>query len=203
LFERVLNGTEQEMPMRSHHLDFIFTAINATEEPVYDELKWRFWGETGRINPGNFRRLLALDEAHALKLTRQTLDHLTSDVPTEVVTAMIARMSPRDPGYVEGLIATELGKCELIRYSYFVGLASKDPKDAYIEPLFKAVETSTNPYLYLPAAEALVAYQRDDIQKRLLLAPQSNKILAKGWAATEFAKRVKPASPPKVLKKRK
>ncbi len=203
LFERVLNGTEQEIPLRSYHLDFIFTAISASEEPVYDELKWRFWGESGRINPANFRRLLALDEAHALKLTRQTLDHLTSDVPTEVVSAMIALMLPKDPGYVQGFIATELGKCQLIRYSYFVGLASKDLKDAYIEPLFKAVETSTNPYLYLPATEALVAYKQDTIQKRLVLAPQKNKILAKGWAATEFAKRVKPAPPPKVQKKRK
>lgn len=203
LFERVLNGTEKEIPMRSSHLDFISSAIDAAEEPVYDELKWRFWGELGRINPGNFRRLVALDEARALKLTRQTLDHLTWDIPTDVVTAMFALMSPKDPGYVDGIIATELGKCELIRYSYFAGIAQRNPKDAYIEPLFKAVETSTNPYLYLPATEALVAYKRDDIQKRLLLAPQKNKILAKGWAATEFGKLVKPPAPPKLQKMRK
>lgn len=91
---------------------------------------------------------------------------------------------------------------ELIRYSYFAGIALRNPKDAYIEPLFKAVETSTNPYIYLPATEALVAYKREDLQKRLLLAPQKNKILAKGWAATEFGKLVKPVPPPKLKKKR-
>jgi hypothetical protein len=203
LFERVVNGSDQQIPMRKYHLDFIGNAINASEDQVYDELKWRFWGELGRISPANFQRLVGLDEARAIKLTRQTLDHLSWEVPTEVVTAMFALMSPKDPGYVDGVIAAELGKCELPRYSYFASLALQSPKGSYIEPLFKAVETSTNPYLYLPATEALVAYKQDAIQKRLQLAPQKNKALAKGWAATEFAKRVKPAPPPKIQKKRK
>ncbi len=203
LFEKVLNGTVQEIPMRSYHLDFIVGAINDIEEPVYDELKWRFWGELQRINLANFSRLVKLDETRALKLTRQALDSLSREVSNEVLLAMFALISPKDPSYVDGVIANELGKCELTRYSFLTGIATKSPKDVYIEPLFKAVETSDNPWVYLPATETLVSYKQDAIQKRLLLAPQKNKILAKGWAATEFAKRVKPVPPPKVLKKRK
>ncbi len=203
LFEKVVNGTVQEIPMRSYHLDFILSAINDIEERVYDELKWRFWGDLQRINLANFKRLAALDETRALKLTRQTLDSLSREVSNEVLLAMFALISPKHPSYVDGVIANELGKCELTRYSFLAGIAMKSPKDAYIEPLFKAVETSDNPWVYLPATETLVSYKQEAIQKRLLLAPQKNKVLAKGWAATEFAKRAKPVPPPKVQKKRK
>jgi hypothetical protein len=203
LFEKVVNGSVQEIPMRSYHLDFILSAINDIEAPVYDELKWRFWGELQRINLSNFKRLAVMDEARAIKLTRQTLDSLSREVSNEVLLAMFALISPKDPGYVDGVIANELGKCELTRYSFLAGIATKSPKDVYIEPLFKAVETSDNPWVYLPATETLVSYKQDAIQKRLLLAPQKNKILEKGWAAAEFAKRVKPIPPPKVQKKRK
>ncbi|OYV04043.1 MAG: hypothetical protein CFE26_19005, partial [Verrucomicrobiales bacterium VVV1] len=159
LFEKVVNGTDQEIPMRSYHLDFIVSAINAIEEPVYDELKWRLWGELQRINLSNFKRLVALDETRALKLTRQTLDSLSREVSNEVLLAMFALISPKDPNYVDGVIANELGKCELTRYSFLADIATKNPKDAYIEPLFKAVETSDNPWVYLPATETLVSYK--------------------------------------------
>lgn len=204
LFARVLDGDERAIPMRSRHLDFIGSAINDVEDPVYDELKWRFWGEFGRISPANFRRLSSLDEPRALKLTRQTLDHLSWEVPTDVVTAMFARMAVIDPDYVDKVIASELGKCELPRYSFYAGIATQSPKEVFVEPLFKAVETSSNPYLYLPATETLVAYNQDAIRKRLQLAPQKNKVLAKGWGAAEFAKRIKPTTTPaKPQKKRK
>lgn len=128
LFEKVLNGSVQEIPMRSYHLDFILSAINDIEAPVYDELKWRFWGELQRINLSNFKRLEVMDEARAIKLTRQTLDSLSREVSNEVLLAMFALISPKDSGYVDGVVANELGKCELTRYSFLAGIATKSPK---------------------------------------------------------------------------
>lgn len=112
LFERVLNGTEREIPLKSRHLEFVANAINASDEPAYDELKWRLWGELGQISQTNFTRLAALDEARAIKQARHTLETLSPLVPTDVVAAMFALISPKDPVFVEGVVAAELGKCE-------------------------------------------------------------------------------------------
>jgi len=203
LFARFLDGGEQEIVQRERHLELIYQFITPTSDPVYDSLKWRFWGEHNRINLTDFKRLLALDKARATALTGNTLDHLTLDISFELLREMVSLLMSEDPAHAESVIANELAKCVLSQYAIFARSAANSHRDAYTEPLFKAVESSDDPRIYLAAAEALVSYHRDSINQRLRLAPQTNKELAEGWGGKQFGELLEKTNPPKAKLKRK
>lgn len=187
LLSKPLDGNEEAIPMRKYHLEFVFEAISAYQNPLYDELKWRLWSESNQIDLNAYIHLLALDKDRAIKLTRGTLDHLDWNTKDDLLTEMLTQIDTTDPAYVEEVVARELAECDVGRYSYFAEIAGRSKMASYIQALFKGVETADNPHIFLPATKALFAYGNDAIDKRVREAPAKNPELGKGWGGEAFA----------------
>lgn len=188
MFTRVLDGGEQEIPMRKYHLDFIFEAISAHPFPVFDDLKWRFWDELNKIDLTNYNHLLTLDGKRATLLTRKTLGQLDWTISDELLAAMFSRMGKIDPALVTGTVTRELAKGEVSRYRFFTGIAERTKDKHYVEPLIHNMETHSNPHVYLAATKALLAYKDREITDRVIAAPAKNPNLSKDWGGKAFKK---------------
>jgi hypothetical protein len=188
ILTRVLDGDEKTIPMREYQLAFIQAAVGDHPDAIYDALKWRFWEELHALSERDFAHLATLDAARATRSANLSLDGDVKAFSKPLLEAMFRLIGMDDPARVERVIARELQKCELHHYRFLSGLAGRNPRPAYIEPLFKAVETKDNPHLFLRAAEALMSFNNDEIRSRIAAAPAKNPKLLQGWGGEEFRK---------------
>ena len=56
----------------------------------------------------------------------------------------------------------------------------KDP--SFVEPLFIRLEKEWNGYILVPTVEALISFENEEINQRILKTQKKNKNLKKGWA---------------------
>jgi hypothetical protein len=183
-----VDGNQNSIPAREDHRQFIAEIISPDPDPVYDELKWRLWAECQLIDLVTFHRLTDLDEKRATGLIRVSLDHLSYKIQGELLSAMFSRINQSDPAYAKRLVTKELGKMDLSHFAFFAEVAGRIKDEADIEPLFHAVESATNPHIFLPAATALIAYHQPAIGRRLIATPEKNTGLVENWSADEFRK---------------
>ena len=68
-----------------------------------------------------------------------------------------------------------------ISFQFFANKVIQMKDISFIEPLFIRLERESNPHIYLKITEALITYQSDDINQRIIKTRRNNKKLRKDW----------------------
>lgn len=157
-------------------------ALDEHRVPAFDPVLWWLWREEVRLSPGALQRLAALDGEQARQLAERDLSSGIEDIPGNLL-PLLLDLQPRDRqvqlvwGALEGGVvnAPLAERAADLRHASFV------------EPLFGLL-VHKNPYRYLPAARALLAYRSAEIDARVRATVASHDHLRTGWGGKEMAR---------------
>ena len=164
------------------HTNYIFNAIRNYKEDVYVELFWKLWREEKRIQLDIFNFLYEKDSAKTIEYTKQTLSHLdnlwSADFSTfpfnrygidSLVNTMFDMMLDFDYNLTIELINENIKNTEnRLHFPILTNRVIELKDKAFIEPLFNRLEIEYDPYIYLKIVEALISFQDESINKRII-----------------------------------
>jgi len=183
--------------IRKYHLEFVYNAIRKNVDEIYDSLLWKLWTEENMISPDIFQYLLGIDSIKVLELTKENLanagkinsinsflfsnprDSIKSIEPT-----MLDLILKNDYELGLEIIIVSIINRNYVHIDKIIEIKDK----SFIEPLFERFAKEIYPHIYLKFAEALLSYQDDAINKRILETRKINKKLNEGWGSEELNK---------------
>jgi len=157
-------------------------ALDGHRVPAFDPVLWWLWREDVRLSPEAIARLATLDGERARQLAERDLSSGIEDIPGDLLPVLLD-LQPRDTqvrlieraltdGVVNAPLAARAGEL-------------RDP--SFVEPLFKLL-LHNNPYRYLPATRALLAYESPAIDARVRAAVAGHDHLRAGWGGKELGR---------------
>lgn len=182
--------------IRKYHIDFVYEAIQLNKCEMYDTLLWEMWEEEKRISPDVYRYLKARNSSKAYELTIKSL--LRSDKvfsagislnlnnlgSTENLTSMMLdEILEKDKKMGIEIICENIKNANVHQFPIFTKKVVKLKDSLFIEPLFKRLEKEWNAHVYLNIAQVLIAYQDEEINKRILDTRKRNENLNKDWGS--------------------
>jgi len=182
--------------IREYHLNFVFAAIQGSTDSVFDGLKWMLWEDGGRIGLAEFKYLSLQSPLRAFVLAKNSLlnsgqmeissfgynNNSSDSLPVIMLNLIFQKDS------VSGLdiIRTNLRQADVHMYPIFSRRAAEICSRSFVIPLFERIEREDNPWIYLEAVKALIAYNDHSINKKILECRQKNKNLGTGWGGKEL-----------------
>ncbi|HSH00792.1 MAG TPA: hypothetical protein VLB27_12105, partial [candidate division Zixibacteria bacterium] len=106
-------------------------------------------------------------------------EYMTSGPP--VVATMIDYVLANDSANGVKALAYALAETNVGCFELFAEAATEILDLAFVEPLLKRLESDSNPYVYLPAVKALMAYNDLGIESRIRQSMSVNPALTNGW----------------------
>lgn len=177
--------------MREYHLKYLYDAVSKLKAPIYDELLWKLWAEENMITLDIFYYLRLLDDDKAWALTKKSLQNVSELYSYELlVSEMLELALKRDADFAYNILKQYLEGTTVHLYGIFARKASEIQDPSFIEPLFRNLETETNPNVYLEAADALFAYGDPDIRKRIVATLDKNEALTTDWGGEALAEMI-------------
>ena len=190
--------------IREYHIDFIFGALQKFQSPLYDDLLWNIWANEKKISPEAFKYLSAKNPQRAFGLTKETLQlpedyDFTNDLndyenmgnSENLLETMLDIVLNQDRPFAIKIIGRNLLNEDISTFQFFAGKAAQIKDTSFVGQLFIRLEKDDNPHIYLRAAEALIAFNIKDINKRIAVTNSINRNLTKGWGGEEFTKLLK------------
>ena len=181
--------------IRQYHINFLYAALEDTRAPIYEDLLWRLWMEESRITTAAFQFLSERKPEKAFEQSKASL--LNTDA---LYKANIGLRRPNQGG-TESLVLTMLDLAfkqdsvfgmEALRsmitetyvhlYPKIIERVRELKDPSFVEPLFIRLEKEWNGYILVPTVEALISFENEEINQRILKTQKKNKNLKKGWA---------------------
>lgn len=184
----------KDSSIRKYHIDFVYRALRKFKDPVFENLMWRLWEEENRITTDIFQYLKGINSERTYKLTKETLynsdafyganisfdfdDVRASETLTSKMLDLVIMQNK-----VDGLeiIKRNIEETNVHLFPIFANKVIQMKDISFIEPLFIRLERESNPHIYLKITEALITYQSDDINQRIIKTRRNNKKLRKDW----------------------
>ena len=190
--------------IREYHIDFVFGALQKFQAPLYDDLLWNMWANEKKISPEVFKYLSIKNPQRALTLTKQTLqspedfdfnndmnDYENMGSSENLLETMFKLTLNQDKAFAIKVINRNLLNEDISTFQFFAVKAAQIKDTSFVGQLFKRLEKDDNPHIYLRAAEALIEFTSNDINKRIAETKKINSNLTKGWGGEEFDKLLK------------
>ncbi|MCX6833602.1 MAG: hypothetical protein NTW07_00460 [candidate division Zixibacteria bacterium] len=190
--------------MRKYHLGYAFAAVREHKVPIFDRLFWRFCKDEKRMSPDVFEYLRGRNPDALYEVVKATLWHLQSfyDInrsyeladtsgSEDAVASMLHMVLERDSAEASRLIVHNTKVADVFMFPIFADAAAQIRSPGFVDALLSRLETENNPYVYLKAAEALIAYDDTAINGRVLEARRLNPALSEGWGGTALSRLLK------------
>lgn len=190
--------------IREYHIDFVFGALQKFQSPLYDDLLWNIWAKEKKISPEVFKYLNTKNPQRAFDLTKETLQlpedyDFTNDMTDyenlsnseNLLETMLDIALNQDRPFAIKVIDRNLLNEDISTFQFFAAKAAQIKDTSFVGQLFIRLEKDDNPHIYLRAAEALIAFNSKDINKRIAATNNINSNLTKGWGGEEFKKLLK------------
>ncbi len=185
------------------HINAVFSAVCRYREPVYSALLWRLWVEENKITPDVFQYLFRENRDKAIAQAAISLQdanklyndnvHLSFMEPEDfnntydITALMIDTLFEYERAACLALIRDNIRTGNVFVVPVFAEKAGELREPSLVEPLLKRLETEKNPHVFLPVAEALLAYGNDEVNGRVLGCTYANTSLTTGWGGDEFS----------------
>jgi hypothetical protein len=190
--------------VRKYHMRAIFAAIQSCKDSIYNELLWKLWANERILSSNVYKYLLAIDSRRTLQLATKSLvnaedlyvdnifnESYEMDTEEKLIDLMLDLVLKRDRWRGLEIIKDNIGEANVHKFSVFANKASVVQDKVFVEPLFKQLETANNPYVYLEAATALIAFQDGAVNKRIVATRKKNNNLNIGWGSQALDKMLK------------
>lgn len=185
--------------IKEYHIDFVFGALQKFQSPLYDDLLWNIWANEKKISTEVFKYLSAKNPQRAYDLTKETLQlpedyDFTNDLTDyenmgnseNLIETMLNLVLKQDRPFAIKVIYRNLLNEDISTFQLFAAKASQIQDTSFVGQLFIRLEKDDNPHIYLRAAEALITFNSNDINKRIASTKSINSNLTKGWGGEEF-----------------
>ena len=189
----------QHENIRKYHLKYAHNAIRKHKNEIYDSLLWEFWIEENIISPDIFQYLLEKDSIKVFELTKENfanMDKINSinsflfsnsrDLIKSIVQTMLDLILKNDYEFGFEMIREYIKKANGLLITNFIEKVIELKDKSFIEPLFERLAKEDNPHVYLKVTEALLSYQDDAINKRILETLKINDNLNKNWGGKKL-----------------
>ena len=190
--------------IREYHLDFVFGALQKFKSPIYDNLLWKIWVAEKMISSDVFKYLSSKNPQRAFELTKQTLqmpedftianntyDYDNPDDSQSLIDTMFDLALKQERTFAIKVVNRNLLNEDISLFQFFAAKAAELKDTSFVGPLFIRLEKDDNPHVYLKAVEALIAFNNQDINKRIVDTKKINSNLTKDWGGKEFSKLLK------------
>jgi hypothetical protein len=184
--------------VKKYHLDYAFNAVQDNYDPVYDDLLWQFWEDEQKITFTIYKSIVKNDSARAIKLVKKSLlnidafygDNMSLGDEYGGVDVLIRVMLEDALNYNQSfgfeVIRKGLIDANVHIYDIFTNQIIEIKAPSFVEPLFERFKKESNPHIYLAIAKALISYNDEAINQRILETIKKNKHLRKGWGASSL-----------------
>jgi hypothetical protein len=166
----------------------LFDAVRESPDPAFEPLFRALWTRYGRLDAAVARRLHERDAAWVRARFEADLGRNVNRLPEDAVAALLELVADADRDRAVELVAEALPDADVHHFGVLARLASRLRHDELVEPLFREYRTRTNPHSYLAAARALLAFDRPEIDERLVRDRKANPALGKGWGGKRLEK---------------
>ena len=173
-----------DTPKPGAKANYVFDAIDEFFDPVYEDLYWSLWDKEKLLSKTVFTYLWQRDPQRALSIAKRTFH---DDIETfrsflglsfagyastspSLIEIMLDTIATRDMQYAVEIIRTNIDSADVHAFPLFARKAAAIRDESFIQPLFNRLEKDDNAYIYLEAAEALIAYNDPGINKRIVEA---------------------------------
>ena len=190
--------------IREYHMEYVFGAVQSFYSSLYDELLWTMWANEKLINPEVFNMLYQKNPKKAFQLTKKTIENASDfyylnanayndDVQNQVnlTDVMLDTIINKDKALAIKLINKNIREINVHQFPTFADKVLKLKDTSFVTSIFARIEKEDNAYIYLKAAEVLIAFHDKNINKRIIEVARRNANLRKGWGGQDFAKLLK------------
>jgi hypothetical protein len=180
--------------IREYHLNFVFGAIQGSTDPIFDDLRWMLWEDGGRIGAKEFKYLSLQSPQRAFMLAKKSLlninqtevNNLAFNSFDSLPGIMLNLIFQKDSVAGLEIIRTNLRLAAVHMYPIFSRRAAEICSRSFVNPFFERLDREDNPWIYLEAVKALIAYKDHSINKKILESRQKNKNLRSGWGGKDL-----------------
>ena len=183
--------------IREYHMEFVYNAIRNNKDEMYDSLLWKLWSEENIITPGVFQYLLEKDSIKVLELTKKNMANIAEinylvnyasnlDTKESMISMMLNFIKKNDYELGLEIIRENIKSTHVHQMPIFTDKVMELKDSSFVEPLFERLAKEWNAHVYLAIAEALLSYQDDAINKRILQTRKTNDNLNKGWGSEDL-----------------
>ncbi|MBL7826131.1 MAG: hypothetical protein JNJ57_05830 [Saprospiraceae bacterium] len=189
----------QVKDIRPYHIEFVYEAIREFRHPIYDDLYWKIWEEENLIEPETFAYLLNKNPGRAYQDAKRHLDNsyeLQNDgfqpnldsvqLGGEVLESMLNLIIANDTAFANRVITQKIATVSVHQISLYTSKVKQQA--VFIEPLFDRLENEWNAHVSLKLVETLIAYQSEQINRRILETRKINPKLNEGWGGKALDK---------------
>jgi hypothetical protein len=189
---------------RKSHINLVFDAIRKYYSPAYNGLLWDIWENEKKISPDVFSLLYQQQPEKAFQLTKKAIQHSNdfyylSDIDNTVdgkqtvnlLDIMLDTVLVRDSALAVGLINENIRNANVHLFGTYADKASKLKHNSCVEALFARLEKEDNPNVYLIAAEVLIAFGNENINRQIVEVSKRNGNMREGWGGDAFVKLLK------------
>lgn len=185
--------------IREYHLNFVFAAVQGSTDPIFDDLKWMLWEDGSRIGLEEFKYLSLRNPQRAFLLAKKSLFNIyTMEVSSfglsfdennsldSLPGIMLNLIFQKDSVLGLEIIRANLMQADVHVYPIFSRKAAEICSPSFLKPLFERLDKEDNPWIYLEAVKALIAYKNQGINKKILESRQKNMALRTGWGGKDL-----------------
>jgi len=104
---------------------------------------------------------------------------------------MLDMVLQKDNSFGIKLIRNRLATADVHTFPIIARAAMKIKDKSFIGPFLERFERDDNPYVYLAAAKGLIAFNSDEINKKILLIRSKNENLRNGWGGKDLTQLLK------------
>ena len=192
----------QHQNIKKYHIEFVFEAILAFQDSIYDELLWRIWEEENQSSIDSYKYLLSINPSKAYELTKKELvegyevqnPEFTPDLSDvedseNYYEYLLNVITANDKELSNKIISQQIERANVHNLSLFTSKVNR--QEIFIEPLFNRLENAWNAHIYLNLIETLIEYKDDNINKRILEVRKQNPNLNEKWGGKALDKLLK------------
>ena len=186
---------------RKYHIDFVYNAIREHKEDIYIDLFWKLWREENRITTDVLYFLQEKNSIKTIEYAKQNLPQLhdvflanigvnSNDWGAEesLINAIFNLMLHVDSASVIKVINDNIRDIDVHLFHIFINKAIELKDTIFIEPLFSRLEIEWNAHVYLEIVKALISFQDEKINDRIIETRKINENLNKDWGSKELDK---------------
>lgn len=190
--------------IKKYHIGFVYDAILLNECSLYDDLLWKIWEEENILTVQGFKYLLKINPSKTYELSKQKFikdyqgnhENIIPSVNQSIITdklqeTMLNFILINDKDLAYKIITNEILESNVIDFEIYCKKTLELNRTFFIDPLFKRLQTESNPNVYLQIVEALISFKDDTVNKRILETRKENKNMNENWGSDELDKILK------------
>lgn len=190
--------------IREYHIQYVFGAVQSFYLPLYNGLLWTMWANEKLITPEVFKILYQKDSGKAFHLTTKTIENANDfyylstngyenggQAEVNLIDIMLDTIINKDRALAVKLINKNIKQINVHEFPTFADKALKLKDTSFISSLFERLEKEDNPHIFLKAIKVLIAFNDNNINKRIAEVSKKNSSLQEGWGGQNLAELLK------------